>query len=133
MGTDAHALGIFVNSDGLVSGLCSITCSSYLGQKVKEMEEKTRRQRAATNEPTVLIPTAQSTSESVLSPHVQKSTGQVLSKTWKKYEKGRLRILPTQSLNLLPVRCAVRWTEGDIDSEAFVLGSTPACSGKDWI
>lgn len=29
-------------------------------------------------------------------------------------------------------RCAVRWTEGDLDSEAFVLGSTPACSGKDW-
>ena len=111
----------FVNSDGLLSGLCIITCSSFLGKKMKEMEKKTRRsirQRAAQT---------QSTSESVLSSHVQKSTGQVSS------EKVRTRVLPRQSLDLLPVRCAVRWTEGDIDSEAFVLGSIPACSGKDRI
>lgn len=66
------------NSDGLLSGLCIITCSSFLGKKMKEMEKKTRRsirQRAAQT---------QSTSESVLSSHVQKSTGQVLLRKSKK-------------------------------------------------
>ena len=29
------------------------------------------------------------------------------------------------------MRCAVRWVEGDIDSEAFVLGNAPACNGKE--
>ena len=31
---------------------------------------------------------------------------------------------------LFAARCAVRWAEGDVDSEAFVLGNAPACDGK---
>lgn len=31
----------------------------------------------------------------------------------------------------LSVRCAVRWAEGDIDSEVFVLGNAPASDGKE--
>ncbi|CAK9081715.1 Peptidyl-prolyl cis-trans isomerase FKBP5 (PPIase FKBP5) (51 kDa FK506-binding protein) (51 kDa FKBP) (FKBP-51) (FK506-binding protein 5) (FKBP-5) (Rotamase), partial [Durusdinium trenchii] len=29
-------------------------------------------------------------------------------------------------------RCAVRWLQGDVDSETFALGSSPACVEKDW-
>jgi len=30
------------------------------------------------------------------------------------------------------VRCAVHWTDGDVNSEAFELGEAPACDGSDW-
>eukprot|EP00931_Biecheleriopsis_adriatica_P087713 TRINITY_DN62145_c0_g1_i1.p1 TRINITY_DN62145_c0_g1~~TRINITY_DN62145_c0_g1_i1.p1 ORF type:complete len:493 (-),score=122.39 TRINITY_DN62145_c0_g1_i1:26-1504(-) len=37
-----------------------------------------------------------------------------------------------QRRSALRERCAVRWTEDDVNSEAFSLGEAPACDGRDW-
>jgi len=45
-----------------------------------------------------------------------------------KQEEEKLRLMLVEARE----RCAVRWTEEDLDSAAFARGDVPGCDGKDW-